>query len=119
MRSAPRARSSVRARSVAFRALILGSIAALSCAHEVRNPQPFSAANAAEAGPVEVVPAEDEAGARSEPALASPFTCDPSLLASQEGLQRLSLTQYRSRLRELIEHAAAEHSAEVLASSGM
>ena len=47
-------------------------------------------------------------------ALPSPFVCDRARLAPENALSRLSGTQYRSRLRELIAFAAPDHSAAIL-----
>jgi hypothetical protein len=64
-------------------------------------------------GPVDIADAAPiPLPADTEPA--TPFACDPAELVPEQGLQRLSLTQYQSRLRELVEVVAPEHSAAIL-----
>jgi len=62
-------------------------------------------ANIADAAPIPL-PTE------TEPAL--PFACASAQSAPEQALQRLSLTQYQSRLRELVEVVAPEHTAAIL-----
>ncbi|HTU58120.1 MAG TPA: DUF1592 domain-containing protein, partial [Polyangiales bacterium] len=57
---------------------------------------------------------QTDAGPGVPEAVPLPFACDPSQLAPEQALQRLSLTQYQSRVRELVEVTAPEHSASIL-----
>lgn len=50
--------------------------------------------------------------------LPSPFVCDRALAAPEQALNRLSRTEYRRRVEELIELAAAGHRAAILSELG-
>jgi hypothetical protein len=93
-----------------------------SCAGEPAAPFHVEDAAAAAEAPVPAVPEpapepepEPVAALPEPPPPASPFRCDPSQRAPELALRRLSGTQYRTRIRELVERTAPEHSAAVLA----
>jgi hypothetical protein len=67
----------------------------------VQAPQPVPAAPLAPAPEPQTGPA-------------SPFVCNPTQGATEHALRRLSGTQYRTRVREMVERLAPEHSAAIV-----